>query len=41
MDSYLVAMDRHWWSVYMNAKTLDINTDGFSEIKKNISELPF
>ena len=31
---FLVGMDKHAWSVYMNGKTTGINTDGFSEIKQ-------
>ena len=34
LDSLLVGMDRHRWSICTNAKTTGINTDGFSE-KKN------
>ena len=35
-ESFLVGMERHWWSVYMDDKTTYINTGRFSKIQKSI-----
>ena len=38
---FLLGMDRYRWSVYMDAKTIYINADRLSDIKKSMSKLPF
>ena len=41
LDPFMIGMDRHRWSVYMNAKTIGIYTVGFSEIKNRFKNYIF